>query len=328
MFDPLALYNPSPFADMESSTSGPSSAAPVPSPAGDGGLPPWPTTPHDPDAPLPHLGHGQSRFGVGEGPSSGQGPYGREPKIYGLPEPGLIEPPSAGTAAGSNGVGMTVPEPFIRIRLTTLDRNRRDILIKFDAQTNLPNFSSTSYRNVSRSYGEFQQFYEALLGNNPQTIIPALPLAQTSAPTDEEDDRLVKIMLQRWVGRVCEDPILIGDEDVRSFVESDFGYTPSSGFGGSGANGKGRRRGKGSGFVGGLLGSRGVPDEDEELQKARFELTKLEGQFFETAKAVDRLAIARKGAFYLSIMDPTECQGSSWLSTCGNGKSTGWNRSY
>lgn len=39
---------------------------------------------------------------------------------------------------------------------------------------------------------------------------------------------------------------------------------------------------------------KGVPDEDSELQKARFELTKLDGLFFESAKAVDRLAISRK----------------------------------
>lgn len=124
--------------------------------------------------------------------------------------------------------------------------------------------------------------------SNPQTIVPALPLAQTSAPTDEEDDRLVKIMLQRWMTRVSEDPILIQDEDLRSFIESDFGYQPTPRL----------RRKTSSGF--GLI-RRGVPDEDEELQRARFELTKLEGQFFETAKAVDKLALTRKGktAFYL-----------------------------
>ena len=83
------------------------------------------------------------------------------------------------------------------------------------------------YRNVSRSYLEFQQFYEIVIQNNPQTIVPALPLARTSAPTDEEDDRLVKIMLQRWFARVCEDPILVHEEELRSFVESDFGYTPT-----------------------------------------------------------------------------------------------------
>ena len=117
--------------------------------------------------------------------------------------------------------------------------------------------------------------------SNPQTIIPALPLAQTSAPTDEEDDRLVKIMLQRWITRVCEDTILIHDEDVRSFIESDFGYQPMP---------RPKRKAS-SGFS---LIRKGVPDEDSELQKARFELTKLDGLFFETAKAVDKLAISRK----------------------------------
>lgn len=152
----------------------------------------------------------------------------------------------------------------------------------FFFQTNLSNFNGTTYRNISRSYLEFQQFYDTIVQNNPQTIVPALPLAQTSAPTDDEDDRLVKIMLQRWITRVCEDPILIHDEDVRSFIENDFGYQPTPR----------QKRKTSSGFS---LIRRGVPDEDEELQRARFELTKLEGQFFETAKAVDKLALARKG---------------------------------
>lgn len=95
-------------------------------------------------------------------------------------------------------------------------------------------------------------------------------------------------MLQRWITRVCEDPILLYDEDLRSFVESDFGYQPTPR----------PRRKTSSGF--GLM-KRGVPDEDEELQRARFELTKLEGQFFETAKAVDKLALARK-CMYIRIV--------------------------
>jgi len=149
------------------------------------------------------------------------------------------------------------------------------------AQTNLSNFTGTAYRNVSRSYVEFQQLYDALTHNNPQTIVPALPLAQTSAPTDEEDDRLVKIMLQRWFTRVCEDMILVYDEELRSFVESDFGYQPTPR----------PKRKTSSGFS---LMRRHVPDEDEELQRARFELTKLEGQFFDSAKALDRVSVVRK----------------------------------
>ena len=74
------------------------------------------------------------------------------------------------------------------------------------------------------------------------------------------------------------------DEDTRSFIESDFGYQPTP---------RPNRR-KSSGFS---LLKRGVPDEDETLQRARFELTKLEGQFFDAAKSVDKMARARKGAF-------------------------------
>ena len=95
-------------------------------------------------------------------------------------------------------------------------------------------------------------------------------------------------MLQRWFTRICEDAILLGDEDVRSFIESDFGYQPTPR----------PKRKTSSGFT---LIRRNVPDEDEELQKARFELTKLEGQFFDTAKAVDRLAITRKGTLRFRI---------------------------
>lgn len=93
-------------------------------------------------------------------------------------------------------------------------------------------------------------------------------------------------MLQRWLTRICEDPILLNEEELRSFIESDFGYQPTPN----------TRRRASSGF---RLIQRGVPDEDEELQRARFELTKLETQFFESAKAIDRLSRARKCMFIL-----------------------------
>ncbi|KAL1660131.1 Vps5 C terminal like-domain-containing protein [Schizophyllum commune] len=240
--------------------------------------PPWPTTPHLPNSPIPHLGRGSSPKPPTPEKGPANGPFGKQPQIYGQPEAGLISPRET---TASDGTRFERGDPYLRVRITGLDRNRRDILIKFDAQTNLSNFTGTTYRNVSRSYLEFQQFYESIVHSNPQTIVPALPLAQTSAPTDEEDDRLVRIMLQRWMTRICEDPILLADEDLRSFIESDFGYQPTPR----------PRRKTSSGFS---LIRRGVPDEDEELQRARFELTKLEGQFFETARAVDKLALARK----------------------------------
>ncbi|KAF8195618.1 Vps5 C terminal like-domain-containing protein [Mycena galopus ATCC 62051] len=241
--------------------------------------PPWPTTPHVPNSPIPG---NLRRASTPVPPTPDKGPtpglFGKEPQIYGQPESGLISPRDV---VSPTGASYEKPEPYLRVRITGLDRNRRDILVKLDAQTNLSNFTGNTYRNVSRSYLEFQQFYDSVVHSNPQTIVPALPLAQTSAPTDEEDDRLVKIMLQRWITRVCEDPILIHDEDLRAFIESDFGYQPTP-----------RPRRKTTSSFG--IMRRGVPDEDEDLQRARFELTKLEGQFFDTAKAVDKLSIARK----------------------------------
>ena len=255
-------------------------------------IPPWPTTPHTPNSPVPNLRPAPTPDRISDG-----NPFEKRAQIYGQPEPGLISP---ATNPSSNGDRFEKPEPYLRVRITGLDRNRRDILVRFDAQvrrlalpplsisprprvpqTNLTNFTGTAYRNVSRSYFEFQQLYDALTHNNPQTIVPALPLAQTSAPTDEEDDRLVKIMLQRWFTRVCEDMILVYDEELRSFIESDFGYQPTPR----------PKRKTSSGFS---LIRRHVPDEDEELQLARFELTKLEGQFFDSAKALDRVSLARK----------------------------------
>ena len=90
-------------------------------------------------------------------------------------------------------------------------------------------------------------------------------------------------MLQRWLARICEDPILMQEEELRSFVESDFGFQPTPR----------PRRKTGSGF--GLM-RRSVPDEDEELQRARFELTKLEGLFFDAARALDKVSGVRKGS--------------------------------
>ena len=106
-------------------------------------------------------------------------------------------------------------------------------------------------------------------------------------------------MLQRWLSRICDDPILATEEEVRSFIESDFGYQPTPN----------TRKKVSTGFS---LMKRGVPDEDEELQKARFELTKLEGQFFDAAKAIDKLAKSRKCA-YLDIPRRRVCSTQTLL---------------
>ena len=108
-------------------------------------------------------------------------------------------------------------------------------------------------------------------------------------------------MLQRWLTRICENPTLVTEEEVRAFIESDFGYQPTPI----------TKKKASSGFS---LIRRGVPDEDEELQRARFELTKLETQFFDAAKAIDKLARSRKGTAVFWFHFPSACLTSDHVS--------------
>ena len=93
--------------------------------------PPWPTTPHPPGSPVPNLRRALTP--VPPTPDKGPSPglYGKEPQIYGQPDAGLISPRNT---VGPNGVKYEKAEPYLRVRINGLDRNRRDILVKLDAQ--------------------------------------------------------------------------------------------------------------------------------------------------------------------------------------------------
>ena len=113
MFDPLSSTS-SGFEDTDSTIT-----------------PPWPTTPHAPGSPVPNLRRALTPVPPtpDKGPSLGL--YGKEPQIYGQPDAGLISPQST---VGPNGVKYEKAEPYLRVRINGLDRNRRDILVKLDAQ--------------------------------------------------------------------------------------------------------------------------------------------------------------------------------------------------
>lgn len=93
--------------------------------------PPWPTTPRTPNTPIPNLPRPSSRPSSRPQTPDKGGLYGRQPQIYGQPDPGLISPT---TTTGSNGTKYEKAEPYLKVRIAGLDRNRRDILVKFDAQ--------------------------------------------------------------------------------------------------------------------------------------------------------------------------------------------------
>ncbi|CAG8452983.1 17269_t:CDS:2 [Gigaspora rosea] len=117
---------------------------------------------------------------------------------------------------------------YLRISITTLDKNRRDPVFKFKAITNLPRFKHTSYSHLERTYNEFERLYNSLAYSNPECIVPALPFSATSYQGTEEDERRVKNAMQQWVNRVSMNPILCHDEELRSFIETDFAFIPAT----------------------------------------------------------------------------------------------------
>lgn len=94
-------------------------------------------------------------------------------------------------------------------------------------QTNLPKFRTTQFRDVRRTHSEFVKLADHLISSNPEALVPAVPPALTSAGagTDEDETR-VKASMQRWLNSVCSNDVLMRDEEMVFFVESDFGYSP------------------------------------------------------------------------------------------------------
>lgn len=68
---------------------------------------------------------------------------------------------------------------------------------------------------------------EHLISANPDALVPAVPPALTAAGAGtDEDEAKVKALMQRWFIYVCSNEVLMRDDEMVLFVESDFGYSP------------------------------------------------------------------------------------------------------
>ncbi|KAL2206471.1 vacuolar protein sorting-associated protein vps17 [Sarocladium strictum] len=120
------------------------------------------------------------------------------------------------------------PQYKLQAKITGLERTgKKDPILRFDVHTNLTRFRTTQYRDVRRLHSEFVKLAEHLISANPEALVPAVPPPVTSAGagTDEDESR-VKALMQRWFNYVCSSEVLMRDDEMVLFVESDFGYSP------------------------------------------------------------------------------------------------------
>ncbi|KAF6829411.1 PX domain-containing protein [Colletotrichum plurivorum] len=120
------------------------------------------------------------------------------------------------------------PQFRLQAKITGLERTgKKDPILRFDVHTNLPRFRTTQYRDVRRFHSEFVKLAEHLISANPECLVPTVPPAVTSAGAGtDEDEARVKALLQRWFNYVCSNEVLMRDDEMVLFVESDFGYSP------------------------------------------------------------------------------------------------------
>ncbi|EEP79466.1 conserved hypothetical protein [Uncinocarpus reesii 1704] len=120
------------------------------------------------------------------------------------------------------------PNYKLQAKITALERaGKKDPILRFDVHTNIPKFRTTQFRDLRRTHSEFVKLADHLISSNPEAIVPAVPppLTPAGAGTDEDEVR-VKASMQRWLNYVCSNDVLMHDEEMVLFVESDFGYSP------------------------------------------------------------------------------------------------------
>ncbi|CAH6722742.1 vacuolar protein sorting-associated protein 17 [[Candida] jaroonii] len=126
-----------------------------------------------------------------------------------------------------------LPERFshkfsMKITITSIEKNKpENPIIKFDASIeNLPRFRQIRYKDIRRTYQEVVKFNKYLSVSNLECFVPPIPSSVTSYPNGGEDEsKKLMINWQEWFDRICNNPIIIRDEEFVFFIENDFGYS-------------------------------------------------------------------------------------------------------
>ncbi|KAI9719656.1 MAG: hypothetical protein M1812_003427 [Candelaria pacifica] len=188
---------------------------------------------------------------------------------------------------GSRASRQNAPQYKLQAKITGLERTgRKDPILRFDVHTNLPKFRTTQFRDVRRTHSEFVKLTEHLISSNPEALVPSVPPPITAAGVGtDEDEARVKASVQRWLNYVCGNEVLMRDEEMIFFVESDAGYSPVV-----------SRKQPATGVRRRVIKQFAPPPDDTpELQEARPVVKLFYLGTMETGQKVDRVVRARRG---------------------------------
>ena len=162
------------------------------------------------------------------------------------------------------------------------------LTVDIRSQTNMPKFRTTQFRDVRRTHSEFVKLGDHLISSNPEALVPAVPppLTPAGAGTDEDEIR-VKASMQRWLNYVCSNEVLMNDNEVVLFVESDSGYSPVV-----------KMKQPATGVRRKVLKQFAPPPDDTpELQDARPIVKRLYLGTMDAGQKVDKVVKARRGTY-------------------------------
>jgi hypothetical protein len=117
-------------------------------------------------------------------------------------------------------------------------------------------------------------------------MVPAVPPPFTSAGVGTDEDEIrIRAYMQRWLNTVCSNDVLIRDDEMIYFVESDSGYSPVV-----------RRKQPATGVRRKVIKQFAPPPDDTpELEQARPVVKAFYLGTMETGQKVDRVVKARRG---------------------------------
>lgn len=122
----------------------------------------------------------------------------------------------------------------IIVKVTGLERagsptnKKENPTIIFDISTNLPTFRKQVHKKVKKTLDEFRQFFKYLNGAIQEIFVPALPLSHTNyGINNREDYDAILHNFQLWFDRIIGNPLVIRNEELAFFIESDHNtYAP------------------------------------------------------------------------------------------------------